>query len=299
MHKSSGFVLPYVLIAIALLAAITLYTAQNLSRGAEALFRLERSREIDLAFQAAETEALLWLLTAQPDINGYQKVRDVSRRGQLADTEAIGPKWGIKGDMRRINTSFGPVFVSLQDASGLLSLRQPDEKIFANIMSGFNIAPSESSRLLAALQDYTDQDNNRRFQGAEAVQYRQKNLPLPTNENLRSLSELPRIMGWPEALARIDMEKFERFVTLSDRTTLTREAHLSPDLAAHINARAALGRSGSEVFADDQYPSAVFRLTFEAPMRNEQGQVIIRRRNAEYTRTVNLSSNASGTAPIR
>jgi len=335
-HKSGGFVLPYVLIAIALLAAVTLYTAQNLSRGADVLLRLERSREIDLAFQAAETEALLWLLTARPDISGYQKVRDVSRRGQLAETEPIGPKWGVRGDMRRINTSFGPVFVSLQDASGLVSLRQPDEKYFADIMSGFNIAPSESSRLLAALLDYTDQDNRRRFQGAEAVQYRQKNLPPPTNQNLRSLSELPRIMGWPEALAQIDMEKFERFVTLSDRTTLTREAHLSPELAAHINARAALGRAGpggSAVFTDDQYPSAVFRLTFEAPISNEQGQVIIRRRSAEYTRTVNLmaapmkkiwisdrtvldsgafgrfnraltlnagqSSNASGTAPIR
>ncbi len=285
---SSGFVLPYVLVAIALLAAITLFTAQNLSRGTDSLVQLERSRQIDLAFHAAETEALLWLLTAQPREAGYQKVRDITRRNQLTTTEAIGEKWGLKGDMRRIATAYGPVFVSLQDVSGLLSLRIPDEPLFKDLMGGFGIPPSDAGRLLARLQDYIDPDSRRRFQGAEAVQYRQRGLPPPTNTHLRSLSELPRILDWPEALARIDMAKFERFVSLSDRTTATSQANLSPEIAVHINARAALGRQSTELFSDDIFPSPVFRLTFEAPMTNEKGQSIIRRRLIEYTRTVNL-----------
>lgn len=287
-HGSQGFVLPYVLVAIALLAAVTIFTAQTLARGTDTLLQLERSREIDLAFHAAETEALFWILTSQPQVGGYQKVKDIPTRGQLFATEPIGPKWGVKGDMRRIETAHGPVFVSLQDVSGLISLRAPDKALFTNLMRGFDILPSEAGRLLASLEDYTDIDNRRRFQGAEAVQYRQKNLPLPTNEHLRSLSELPRIMGWPEALARIDMEKFEQFVSLSDRTTVTRDTNLSPALAVHFNARAGLGRQNSGLFENDDFPSSVFRLTFEAPMVNAKGEPILRRRIIEYTQTVNL-----------
>jgi len=332
-HKTQGFVLPYVLVAIAVLAAVTVFAAQNLARGADTLIQLERSSEIDLAFHAAETEALLWILTAQPDTGGYQKVREVSARGIETATEAVGRKWGIKGDTRRIETSFGPVFVSLQDVSGLVSLSKPDEKIFEQLMGGFNIPPSQAGQLLAALEDYTDLDNRRRFQGAEAIQYQQKGLPPPTNQGLRSLSELPRVMGWSEVLSRIDMEQFEQFVSLSDRATVTRDANLSPALAIHFNSRAALGRAGSNALSNDNYASPVFRLKFEAPIANDNGQLVLRRRIIEYTRTTNRlatpmkkvwvsdrtvldssaldrfnvaltlntgqSSNAGGTAPIR
>ena len=285
-----GFVLPYVLVAVALLAAVTIFAAQNLSRGADTLIRLERSSEIDLAFHAAETEALLWILTAQPNNGGYQKIRQLPARGGLNVTEPIGRLWGVKGDMRRIETSFGPVFVSLQDVTGLISLRTPDEDLFVKFMRGFNILPSESKGLLAALQDYQDVDSRRRFQGAEAIDYRQRGLPLPTNQEIRSLAELPRILGWPEALAKIDMEKFERFVSLSSRVSSTRDTHLSPALARHLNARAptaARGRVSSNVFANDNFPSPVFRLMFEAVMVNAEGQMTLRRRVVEYTSTVN------------
>jgi len=158
---------------------------------------------------------------------------------------------------------------------------------FREFMGGFGIAPSEASRLFATLKDYTDPDSRRQFQGAEAIDYRQRGLPPPTNAGLRSFSELPRILGWPEALEKIDMARFENFTSLTSRVTVFREANMSSALAEHLSARAALRDRRANFLESDSYPSRVFRLTYEMPMIDAEGRNAVRRRVVEYTRSVN------------
>jgi hypothetical protein len=86
--------------------------------------------------------------------------------------------------------------VAVTDQRGLLSLHPDDPAPLRRLVQGLGASPSEADALVDVLNDYTDTDDLKRLNGAEAREYAQLGLPRPRNEYLVSARELGRMPLW-------------------------------------------------------------------------------------------------------
>lgn len=87
-------------------------------------------------------------------------------------------------------------WVTLQDGRGLLNPNTTDALRLSALLTYCGAEASQVSSLVDALQDYIDEDDLKRLNGAEAFEYRQTALPRPRNARLMSTDELWRVLGW-------------------------------------------------------------------------------------------------------
>ena len=223
----NGFVLPYVLTVIAILALAGTIAMGRLQKSNQTLGAIASKAKTERMIDTAETISTFVLLGALPVNGGY----DLNPEGILATEfgfftpdgrrvdrrEAEGIQrdvWFVTGDIRRIQTDEGVVYVSLQDVSGLPSLNAPETAYLAEplIRSGANRRDVDD--LVAKLADYIDTDSSRQQNGAEHFDYRLKNMRPPSNSPLRSYEELFSVIGWNEVLPSLDMTLFQDLTTL-------------------------------------------------------------------------------------
>lgn len=88
------------------------------------------------------------------------------------------------------------VLVQVQDARGLFSLAGVAPDTLVSLLRSFGIASDEALAMVDVLNDYTDADNLRRLNGAEAADYEALGLPPPRNQPLISPSELRAMPRW-------------------------------------------------------------------------------------------------------
>ncbi|HET9579613.1 MAG TPA: type II secretion system protein GspK [Usitatibacter sp.] len=86
--------------------------------------------------------------------------------------------------------------VRLQDERGLLNVNFPDSGMMSQLLGQFGVPPDRRDPLIDTLRDYTDVDDFRRLNGAEAKQYEEQGLPPPPNDWLTTPYELRNIIGW-------------------------------------------------------------------------------------------------------
>jgi general secretion pathway protein K len=87
--------------------------------------------------------------------------------------------------------------VSLQDTRGLFNLNtMPDERL-SRLLQAMKVEPLDAARLIDTLRDYTDDDDLRRLNGAEAPDYAAAGLPAPRNAALMTPLDLRNVLGWP------------------------------------------------------------------------------------------------------
>lgn len=86
--------------------------------------------------------------------------------------------------------------VRLQDGRGLLNLNAFGDEQMSRLLTALGVPAAQHASLIDALRDYTDNDNLRRLNGAEAPDYAAKGLPPPRNLPLVSPMELRRVLGW-------------------------------------------------------------------------------------------------------
>lgn len=98
----------------------------------------------------------------------------------------------------------GGIEVQMQDHRGLVSLNAPDRPLLSRLMIAQGIAPGRVDTLLDTLDDYTDTDNLRRLNGAEASEYAALGLPPPRNDWLSSAEELRQVVGWRDESAALE-----------------------------------------------------------------------------------------------
>ncbi len=87
-------------------------------------------------------------------------------------------------------------YLELQDMRGLINATQFPNQQLMDLLRLMGIDSLTISRLMDTLQDYQDEDNLRRLNGAEAADYLAVGLPPPPNRPLRSIEELQGILGW-------------------------------------------------------------------------------------------------------
>lgn len=113
-------------------------------------------------------------------------------------TSAVGDELWMDSTVYQ---GLGDAQFSIQDNGGLIPLNAPDPTVISDFIARFEPDLGTKTRLISALQDYVDADELLNLSGAEKLDYVAKNKPAPTNDFLRTPSELERVMGWQEWLA--------------------------------------------------------------------------------------------------
>lgn len=88
--------------------------------------------------------------------------------------------------------------VALQDARGLINLKTAPRVWKERLLGAYGLDVSQTQTLVDALEDYVDEDNLARLQGAEADDYQRKGMLPPRNLPLTSAEELLRVYGWKQ-----------------------------------------------------------------------------------------------------
>ncbi len=131
--------------------------------------------------------------------------------------------------------------VAVTDQRALLPVHPSDPQVLRRLVQGLGATPTEADALVDVLLDYSDTDDLKRLNGAEAREYAQLGLPRPRNEWLVSTRELGRMPLW-----RDRPEWVERMGLL---TSTRVSGYLNPNLAPVPVLRAMLPTATTEQLA--------------------------------------------------
>ncbi|GAA5180652.1 hypothetical protein GCM10025771_25680 [Niveibacterium umoris] len=202
-----GYVLILVLAVVAALAVIAARFAARIDAMRVQVASLRDYAEAQQVAVEAKSRMLFVLATNVPQTDAF----------------GIGEK-----RLRADGTPYrvGNAIVSLQDERGLPSLNLPDRNLLARLLVELGVDGKDTDGLLDVLEDYTDLDNLKRLNGAEAADYAALGLPPPRNDWLFSPEELGRMPGWrdrPELVARMARLSSARRDTWFNPLTAPRE----------------------------------------------------------------------------
>lgn len=116
--------------------------------------------------------------------------------GLLADDRAH--RWSIDGRLRRVRFGDAALKISVEDERGKVPLNLLEEETAARLVEAAGLR-GERARIAAdSLLDWTDDDDDPRPDGAEAMYYRRHHIQ-PRNGPLESVDELVRVRGFDAA----------------------------------------------------------------------------------------------------
>ncbi len=84
----------------------------------------------------------------------------------------------------------------IQDTGGLINLNRLNRPTLERFMESCAVPQEQISFLIDALEDYTDEDDLQRINGAEKSTYAQEGKPAPRNAPLLSVNEVWQVYGW-------------------------------------------------------------------------------------------------------
>lgn len=234
----SGFVLPYVLIVIFILALAGSITALRLQNTTNILVSMQASERTSRMMDSAENVAIFALMSGNAvqegyDLNPQSLIQSefglINSSGipvdQRVANQIVPDIWEAFGGLRKVQTQEGYVVLSLQDVSGLASLNNPSHVSFDAILKLIGGSTRETNQLRQRLADYIDLDDQRRPLGAEERDYKLRDMKPPSNSPLRSYAELSSVLGWSEVLNRVDLRE------IKERTTLQANVNYRPIFA--------------------------------------------------------------------
>ena len=183
-HASQGFVLIAVLgllIVLSLIAAfVSDYAEQRLQQTLE--LRQQLQGQLD---QDATLATIMHIVATRPLSQNAWLLQTPAAPASAADPfSATQPGLGSVGhpqlrvDGQRYQ-GIGQAAFSLQDEGPLLSLLEPDRERWIQLFSQHALSPQQAERFLDQLQDYTDQDDLRRVNGATSSDYLEQGLDAP------------------------------------------------------------------------------------------------------------------------
>ncbi len=281
MHRiarTDGFVLPSVLAYIAAAMLVIVIGAAALDRARDATLAIETERQLEAALDDLEAQTVYAYLASVPIEGGLalfapQSTDEISIALGNANSAALRPQdlqgprlWSANGG--RIGYTRGSLaaVATYRDASGLLSLNSSDTPVLEALLASFDVSVNDAAGLAATLRDYSDDDSLRRPRGAEAADYRLRQLKPPTNSPLRDIAELHQVLGWKD-LAFISSIEFMELVTVSLTAPEPRWI-FSPDRLRPIERAVSPGWRETldplaRAMASDRLPGARARFTLE------------------------------------
>jgi general secretion pathway protein K len=109
-------------------------------------------------------------------------------------------RWKPDGRPYRVSLFGEDMVVSVQDASGMISLNKADPITLARTFVNSGLAQSKAQDLAAAIADWRDSDSERRFGGAEKADYLAAGIVgAPANAPFGRIDELREVLGMTEA----------------------------------------------------------------------------------------------------
>ena len=197
-----GFILAAVLWTLAImLIAVGIfhsYVQRKLSVGIQAKAHIQQQLD-----NYSTEQTLLYLLASSrftlAGMTFSQLTMSQSQDENFSFNSAVGDELWMDGTVYQ---GLGDVQFSVQDNGGLIPINAPDPSVISHLLDRFEQDLGTKTRLISALQDYEDADDLLNLSGAEKLDYEAKNMLPPTNDFLRTPSELTRVMGWREWLAQ-------------------------------------------------------------------------------------------------
>lgn len=191
-----GFVLVATLWILAIITIAASYFAERVSRS------------IALAQQKQETvQQLVEFANTRADILYRLGTTSFSFYG-------LGEPPAISLDDRPYRGS-GEDIIRLQDNRGLLNVNFVEQNMLSRLLGQLGVPAEKRDAMLDTLLDYTDNDDLRRLNGAEAAEYAALGLPAPPNELLSTPFQLKNIIGWRGQPGLWENQRLLRLVTTS------------------------------------------------------------------------------------
>lgn len=175
--RQRGFVLVMTMWILAAVAIAASYFAERVQKSLQLAAARQNMNDGMLALSDARAELLFRLATTPMTPYGV---------GNIPSAIALDGRTYAVG-----NTT-----VQLQDGRGLFNLNVFGDEQMQRFLGTLGVPSDQRSRLIDSLRDYTDDDDLRRLNGAEAQQYKEMGLEPPRNAPLISPIELRRIIGW-------------------------------------------------------------------------------------------------------
>lgn len=287
--KSDGFVLPYVMLVIAILSFSLILIAQRVQNSSKILTQLEGQFAGRVALNSAEAETIYTLMISVPEKNGYElNPKEGLNLFDDRDEDKVSSEiWSAKGGIRQSFTPGGTVIVRLRDGSGYIPINSIDEQAILALTKSLGFATKKQQSLTAKLLDYIDEDSRRQLSGGERADYRLRQLPPPTNASLRKIGELNNVMEWKDLTSTIDYKDIIDRVTLNAKVKTVKLNFIEPSFAEELSLDFKGNRDIYELLKLDEYPTDVIRLTFYYRDFNRN----IMRRKIEVDKTIAYLTN--------
>lgn len=288
-----GFILPYVLVVIAILSAISILGVNTIRARTADLTVLIDNHAVERAMTDAE-EIVTYTFLTRPMVSGgidlSNRIVDQSTLSpdEYPDESGIpqGAVWLATGELRRMTLRGVQVDIVYRDVGGLISINSASASVLEAWLSTYLEQPSLAKSLTAKLLDYRDFDNRRGFLGGERADYRFRTLPPPTNSSLRSFLELYRVLDWELSLAEYSqLLKHFTLLPMAERPALQRApAELASILNEETSTVFSRGRLDlvDEQLLNSRLPSENARFIF---FGNGQGGTAPLQRIVEIERT--------------
>ena len=192
-----GFALAAVLWLLAGLTILAAMISQSSQTSAERQKSLRQRADAEQDFLSSRSEALYWLSSS------------------IATTEGFG--WGdqlLKVDGRAYGAGEKST-IHIQDVRGLVDLSHPNRERLTRLLLHCGAQQDQTDSLLDALEDYTDKDDLKRLNGAEASEYSAAGMAPPRNGALMTEPEIWKIFGWARLQAAWDEKHCFENITVS------------------------------------------------------------------------------------
>ena len=195
VRTQSGFVLVAALWVLAALVVLAAYIDTVATAEVQRATLAKQSLERELARRSLENTLLYLLATNR--MNHRALVLEEQQR--FASGLAEGALLGVEGDGELLLTgatyaAANGLRFAIQDESGLVSVNRPRSPLFAAALERVGLRPPAVVATVARVADYIDLDHRLTLNGAEAFDYRRRNLPPPPNWEMVSPLELRRVL---------------------------------------------------------------------------------------------------------
>ena len=177
-RRDKGFALAAALWLLAGLAIVVSLVNDAAVTSAERVRQLRERADFVRSSLATRANMLYFLSLATPQAAGYAGVTATV----LADETPY---------------KFDPLsVVRIQDLGGLVNLNRFERPVMERFLQSCGVESEQIQFLIDALEDYTDEDDLQRINGAEKLVYTTQGKPPPRNAALLSVEEVWQVHGW-------------------------------------------------------------------------------------------------------
>ena len=176
--RNQGFALAAALWLLAGLALVVSLVNDAALSSAERVRQLRERADFMRSSLAARANMLYFLTLATPQAAGFER----NSAMMLADETPY--KFDALSVLR------------IQDLGGLVNFNSFERPNMERFLLSCGVLPDQVPYLIDALEDYVDEDNLQRVNGAEKDVYALQGKPLPRNAPLLSVEEVWQVHGW-------------------------------------------------------------------------------------------------------